>query len=373
LHPMSYLLRTLCSSLPLVLALGCPASGSTRGVDGGKSMNPSSEAGPAPGDGDGHTPRDGGHTSHGGDGDHGSHGDGDTSTPGDGDAAHDAGTVTPSDHCGYKNLGSVLEVTSDIVLCLPESTCLPETCPPGLGECVDGKCVFKGAYKGLKTMPEAWVTQYCDLSTGGCSGVSQLEPPPTTADKLASDKNLPLCMSASAGEKCVGIVASPPMMIGNSEIAKDPKTGKALALWGLGLTEASGLCYELTGPGGSALVAVTDRCGGYCKCGGGAYNECGACVDADDMQVKCPCVGAAPPLYDACCVRGEPILCGPKPADDPLAFCDWCASNNHPHFDLDDATFNHICGSEKDKGSCKLSKAKFVKCREPDPAWPANR
>ncbi len=311
-----------------------------------------------------------------GDGDGDGHGDGDGNGQGDGDAQpqRDAGPGRiPGAACGYEGRGKVLEVASGIALCMPPTLCIPETCPPGLGECVDGECVYKAGYQGVSTVPEAWATQYCDLSSNGCNGVSQLEPPATTAMKVAASTGHPLCAGADASDTCVGIVASPPMMVGNSETAIDPSTGKPAALWGLGMTEATGLCYAITGPGGSALVAVTDRCGGYCRCAGGEYAECGACVNAADAQVKCPCVGAAPPLYDACCVRGEPVLCGPRPADDNLGQCDWCASNNHPHFDLDDATFAHVCGSEKDRGSCRLSKAQFVKCGEPDSRWPANR
>ncbi len=270
--------------------------------------------------------------------------------------------------------GKVLDVAADIRLCLPPTVCAPETCPHELGDCVNGECVFKAGYLGLATLPEAWATKYCDLNAGTCNGVSQIQPPLTTATQLSSGTGYPLCAGASAGETCVGIVASPPMMVGNSEITKDPATGDYAALWGLGLTEATGLCYEISGPGGSALVAITDRCAGYCRCDGKSdYEECGACVNSADLHPTCPCVAPVPPLYDSCCVRGEPLLCGARPADDALAQCDWCASNNHPHFDLDDATFAHVCGAEADKGSCQLSKAKFVECRAPEASWPPNR
>jgi hypothetical protein len=54
--------------------------------------------------------------------------------------------------------------------------------------------------------------------------------------------------------------------------------------------------------------------------------------------------------------------------------CDWCASNNHPHFDLDDAAFAHVCGDQGAMyGSCQLSKARFVPCLDPHPDWPPNR
>ena len=246
--------------------------------------------------------------------------------------------------CGYQGQGHVLNVTPDIALCIPPQTCLPETCPPTLGSCVNGQCVFNAGYKGLETLPEAWATHYCDLQAGTCQGVHQFDTVLKTAQTLASKTALPLCKASAAGAKCVGIVASPPMMVGNREKYKEN--------WGLGLTEASGLCYEVSGPGGSALLAMTDRCGGFCKCpsaGATEFNECGLCKEAADLTPLCEC-------------RGE-NNCGTQQ-------CDWCAANNHPHFDVDDDTFNHLCGDQAFKGSCQLSKAKFVPCLDAHADWP---
>ena len=246
--------------------------------------------------------------------------------------------------CGYQGQGHVLAVSADITLCIPPQHCLPETCPPTLGSCVNDQCVFKAGYKGLETLPEAWTTHYCDLQSGACQGVHQFEPVLKTAQTLASKAALPLCKSGTAGSKCVGIVASPPMMVGNREKYKEN--------WGLGMTEASGLCYEVSGPGGSALLAMTDRCGGFCKCpsaGATEFNECGLCKEAPDLTPLCECRG------DGNCAAQQ---------------CDWCAANNHPHFDVDDDTFNHLCGEQALKGSCQLSKAKFVPCLEARADWP---
>jgi hypothetical protein len=152
-------------------------------------------------------------------------------------------------------------------------------------------------------------------------------------------------------------------MVGNSQIALDPATGAYLPLWGLGMTAASGLCYRVTGAGGTAVVALTDRCGGYCKCGGSAkYEECSRCINAADSTTECACVGSAPPLYGACCGAN----CG------GTGECDWCASNNHPHFDLDNATFRHVCGAAGLKaGSCQLAKVEIVEdCYPARPNWP---
>src|SRR5262249_18757834 len=156
---------------------------------------------------------------------------------------------------------------ANLDVCLPPEVCSPETCPPALGKCVNGACTFTNGFQGIATLPEAWATHYCALSTGGCSGVTQIDPPETTARTIGMQLGHPLC-DTQATDRCVGIVATPPMLMGNSQETIDPATGSVVNTWGLGLTEASGLCYELTGPGGTAIVAVTDRCGGYCRCNG---------------------------------------------------------------------------------------------------------
>lgn len=294
-----------------------------------------------------------------------------TSTP-----APEAGTgasdafVAPSDAnadeldgggCGYMDAGKAVHVAANIDVCLPKVACTAETCPPQLGQCVNDACVFQPGYLGVATFPEAWVTYYCDLAAGGCRGVTQLELPEVTAQQIATAKQLPVCALVDGGTpECVGIAASPPMLSGNSQVAIDSLTNKLVTDWGQGLTEASGLCYELVGPAGTVLVALTDRCGGYCECNGSGFEECGPCVNAADMVVQCSCVGTAPPAYSACCGQG----CGTVNLE-----CDWCASNNHPHFDLDLASYNQVCGALAYKGSCQLTSVRYVPCLDAT-GWP---
>jgi len=279
-------------------------------------------------------------------------------------SSSDAGdSSTPaSSGCGYLDSGTALHVANALDLCMPHVACTAETCPPTLGSCVNDSCVFNAGYQGVATLPEAWVTYYCELSTGGCHGVTQIEYPEVTAQKIATSMSLPVCDGLDGGAtECVGIAASPPMIVGNSQEAVDALTKQPVTDWGLGLTEALGLCYELVGPGGKVLVALTDRCGGYCTCNGSGAEECGPCVNATDMSPGCPCVGSAPPAYTSCCGLGCATALNPQ--------CDWCASNNHPHFDLDTASFNRICGTLAPDGSCKLSSVKFVHCLDAT-GWP---
>ncbi|KAI8622412.1 hypothetical protein BC830DRAFT_1089817 [Chytriomyces sp. MP71] len=147
------------------------------------------------------------------------------------------------------------------------------------------------------------------------------------------------------------------MMIGNSQMAKDAQ-GNQVAQWGLGNSEASGVCYKLTGPNGDVTVALVERCGGYCTCpsaGVTTTQECGPCVNALDLTPQCGCVGPSGlGLTQGCCGAncGVPIV----------PTCDWCASNNHPHFDLDQAAFNHLCGAQGNQGSCPISAVSIVSC-----------
>ena len=238
--------------------------------------------------------------------------------------------ATPT-HC------DILEITPEIQVCLPPHMCNPETCPPTLGNCVADVCEYKNGYNGLATLPEAWATWYCEISTGGCQGVTSVEPVIKTAEKLAVLFNTTQCSTPKPG--CVGIAASSPMLVGNSQEAQ--LGGRS---WGLGLSEASNICYRLVGPGGDAIVALTDRCGGYCTCGSTMPNigECGPCVSSPLLKPNIPCVSNGPQSQNA--------------------QCDWCANNNHAHFDLDLHTFNYVCGIDSPKGSCKFSKVEIVEC-----------
>ena len=264
--------------------------------------------------------------------------------------------------CGYQSRGTPLHVAAGIDVCLPPAVCDPETCPPPLGHCSNGACVFDSGYSGIATFPQAWATYYCMLSAGGCHGVTQVNFAEDTAQMISQQLGHPIC-DQTATDKCIGITATSAMMNGNAQTALDPSTGQPIKDWGLGLTEASGLCYQVTGPGGTAIVAVTDRCGGYCKCNGSGFQECGPCVNAGDLTPNCPCVGTAGAVASQCCGRG----CG-GPTDPGTANCDWCASNNHPHFDPDSGTFNFVCGAQANLGSCQLTAVSYVPCLTPN--WP---
>ena len=234
----------------------------------------------------------------------------------------------------------------------------PENCPSDIGTCVSNECVFKNGYNGLKTYPHAFATNYCQLSSGTCNGVTQVQPPLTTASNIASALSLPLCdgSTPSHGNTCVGIAAAPPRMIGNSQ--NDMMNGQYVTPWGQGLTEASGYCYKLTGPtGNQVVVALTDRCGGYTT----SCSASATCVNDPTLTPACPCVGTVGSLYSTCCglsSYGCPSLNNQ---------CDWCASSNHPHFDMDTAAFNYLCDSSASAGSCEITTVSPFQCMTPIP------
>jgi len=81
---------------------------------------------------------------------------------------------------------------------------------------------------------------------------------------------------------------------------------------------ACGQCWSLTGPGGTARIQVTDCCAGYAG--------------------KPSCLSSTDP------------------------YCDWCAANDHQHFDLDWNSFATVCGGEVDQGHCVISSAVNIPC-----------
>lgn len=57
--------------------------------------------------------------------------------------------------CGWGNQGHLLHVAPGIDVCIPKVACNSETCPPGLGTCVQGACQLAAGYAGIATLPEA--------------------------------------------------------------------------------------------------------------------------------------------------------------------------------------------------------------------------
>lgn len=185
------------------------------------------------------------------------------------------------------NPAQIQVITSNISVYVPWQYCLPENCPADLGTCnyTTNTCMFNAPYDGIATYPKAYVTNYCTLGPNGCLGVTYINTPYTTVSYIAGNFSIPICQDMSTPQTCVGIHASPSRMNGNAQTAVYVNNGSAVRNWGMGLTEASGVCYELTGSSGrTVIVAQTDRCGGYCTCSvQPAFAECGPCVNAANL------------------------------------------------------------------------------------------
>eukprot|EP00463_Aulacantha_scolymantha_P000714 TRINITY_DN1448_c0_g1_i1.p1 TRINITY_DN1448_c0_g1~~TRINITY_DN1448_c0_g1_i1.p1 ORF type:complete len:142 (+),score=19.03 TRINITY_DN1448_c0_g1_i1:40-426(+) len=93
----------------------------------------------------------------------------------------------------------------------------------------------------------------------------------------------------------------------------------------------SNICYSIKGPSGSHKVMLTDRCAGY---------------------------------------NGDPVCCGSDGGTGPEGCssqggCDWCAANDHAHFDMDTTSIRAICGQDVfAKGHCQITNVSPIFVRE---------
>jgi hypothetical protein len=215
-------------------------------------------------------------------------------------------------------------------------------------------------------------TNYCDLESGGCSGA--------LGDPRDFINNVKNCVMKGTSPESppygpvdantrFGVTANPPIMIGDSAESYDLINNKQVSTSYQGSTPYSGICYDVKGPAGRAILVPYDRCAGYCKegCGKTPVNpntgnlECGSCLQSPDFKPKpnCPCVGKTP-ANSECCGKTD---YGCETTDGQ---CDWCASQNHPHFDLDGITFNTVFDDKAiQRGSGELTSVAPFKCIVP--------
>ena len=275
--------------------------------------------------------------------------------------------------------------THDVSIYIPDTEPTPVTCMESLGGYVnkEGKCEYKN-YKPFLQYPHAMATNYCQLEVppgsnnktqpSGCSGaigdprgiISEIKK--NIFDKKSPDTP-PLGFPNSSTR--FGVTANPPMMIGNSAEGINLITKEQVKNTYQGATEKSGICYDVEGPGGRAILIPADRCAGYClsNCDKGprtdksTAEECGPCVGAINKNPtpNPPCVGKVDGMYTNC--RGISKYGCTMPT---VNECDWCASQNHPHFDLDNVTFDTVCRPDEGDGSCELTKVIPFRCSKPN-------
>ena len=277
--------------------------------------------------------------------------------------------------------GKIVKVNDNVNIYVPEVTCTSVTCPKTMGECQpDGTCKWKNGFVPLLQYPHAMSTNYCELETGGCAG-SMGDPRNFIAkarEHILSGKSLQPPPNGPVDENTIfGVTAPPPIMVGNSGEGVDTITGERTKNWGQGMSPYTGIAYDIIGPGGGrAIIFIYDRCAGYCGSSCGDQDpkenvaECGHCASKQDANVKpgCPCVGTVPGLYDDCCGLSN------YGCSSLFNSCDWCASQNHPHFDLDNTTYNNVCKVEGvlDIGSCELKVVTPFQFSNPLELWVGN-
>lgn len=298
--------------------------------------------------------------------------------------------------------GRYVQVNADVVIFLPYVFPTPVTCMASLGYTPNATsligCNYPPDFEPFMEFPWAVTTQYCGLEEGGCAGAigdPRLFVNQTRNYTLHGLNKDPFPFGPINETTRFGIMANPPLMIGNSGEGINLLTGKQVTYAYQGASARSGICYDIKGPGGRAILLATDRCAGYCVSTNQAacdcvtataldltdpivdhVAECGTCVHTLGTttmpgqpcvgNVNIPSKGINP--YSDCWGNGFPIvnLTCPHPV---FGHCDWCASQNHPHFDIDIVTFNLLCGEWNKDGSCVLEAVQPFQCVPPGMFW----
>lgn len=218
----------------------------------------------------------------------------------------------------------------------------------------------------MSTFPKAYATfSGCSLASNTCDGAGK---DIFAVSKVVVDMSsklggsLPSCPgTTNFNGVCVGVAGVNPILYGDTQsYATSQKS------WGLGLSPASGMCYKVTGSSGKvAYLAIINRCSGMCSCpsrvASTGVSNCASCIGSNyyrdlvtDLKPNCQCVGTASNAIGACGTDTK---------------CDWCAANNHPHFNLNQESFVHLCG-DTTAGRCELTKVEVVpNCVTVDTYW----
>jgi hypothetical protein len=273
-----------------------------------------------------------------------------------------APTIAPTSQYGLTPISPLITVF------VPRQLCTPDNCPQDLGTCLYNQCIFKNGYNGMRTMPKAYATiSGCSLANNNCDGVAKNI---FSVSNVVTDMvtRLPGSLAACPGStsfsgECIGVAGVNPSLFGDA-----PGYAIYQKSWGLGLSPASGMCYKLTGYNNNvAYLAVVNRCSGMCSCPSRGFPNpvnCGNCIGTNyftdlipDIKPNCQCMGTASNSISTCATPQT------------MAACDWCAANKHPHFNIDTAAFQHVCGPLT-LGRCEIMKVEVVpNCVTKNPYW----
>jgi len=242
----------------------------------------------------------------------------------------------------------------------------------GYGSCVNNStCQCVSGYTGRDCStpsggfpyqrPVAAATYFCELETGGCTAGMCIG---------GSSGSFSSFTTANLPDGITGVAAVNPTLYGCRYYYSPPRrainqtVGGAYTFVGQGC----GACYKLTKGTVSVAVTVIDRCAGDCKAQqsgtpcdpkGEYESECGNCMANNQSSVPvCSCYSPSATNYNGICNGKNNVI------------CDWCAGNDHPHFDLDQTTFNKLCQADAVKGHCDLDSFQSISCNPFKGPWP---
>jgi len=225
----------------------------------------------------------------------------------------------------------------------------------GHGFCNSGACLCDPGWTNFDCsvpkggfpyyVPPASATWFCSLSSGGC------DPGMCVGGDGAQWSGL----NGNLPPGITGVAAVNPTLYGERRSSAQTPGGQ-YSYVGSGCFA----CYKLTHAQTSVNVIVVDRCAGDCRgtpahyCDPNGLNgesECGNCLAEGIQPIPvCSCYSPNATAYNGLCQGNQNII------------CDWCAQNDHPHFDLDQDTYNTLCGSDAPAGHCNLDSADLIDC-----------
>lgn len=270
-------------------------------------------------------------------------------------------------------LPGFVQVNSNVTIMMPLNVeMIPSTCMGALGGTVAGPttCVWtNAAFSPFLVYPHAVATiSGCNPANyNGCGNAALMDPGPimNAAKTFVAATQFAPFGNVDANT-VFGYAKTPPLMSGNEGSVKNLFTNALVTTMYQGTTGNSLYCYDVIGPIGRAILVVSDSCtasSGLCLTDGNTPPVCNSIVtsaatcavpgcDSDPLNIVHPgpqCVGTAPPLYTT---NGS-----------FAATCDWCSSQNHPHFALDSATFSAVCGSGTGQNAnCELTSVMPFRC-----------
>jgi len=207
--------------------------------------------------------------------------------------------------------------------------------------------------------PAAVLTWYCDLNSGqgdgsGCAGMCI-----GSMQDMATGNMWKLTDNLPYGVR--GVAAVNPTFFG------ERKTGSNQSPLGNYVShgKACGKCMRLTKGKKDRTVLVVDRCAGGCK----KMAEQESCAGTNhtniDLERQVECTHCFPQFPEHGQINPLPSGVVPE-ARGQFQSVDWCAQNDHAHFDVDRGTIEYLCGKDE---TCTIDDWEEVECSALEGNW----